>query len=274
MITFAGFHIDLDATVLARIHTLTASVTVVNPLRMLSTMLASAERSNPGCRKVVLTDRKTSFSGVDVEPVRLDIDPTLAMLSRFRAWSLFCSRADSHVAFLDSDILVCADLAHVFEDNFDVALTYRAWQVTPINAGVVFAHGGSLTRATRFYETAFERNRTDYPNKLQWAGNQETLRDMTDRADYSRSDSFIHEQCNFRVKLLPCSTYNFSTPDERMNGSYPHAKILHFKGRRKDDMIPCWERISSRTAGAVGSRFGRLLDLLPSWTRRRSTDVG
>ncbi|MEI6212365.1 MAG: hypothetical protein WCR06_12145 [bacterium] len=46
----------------------------------------------------------------------------------------------------------------------------------------------------------------------------------------------------YDLLLLPCAHYNFSTPGERMPGPYPGIPVLHFKGKRKDDMLPYWRQ--------------------------------
>jgi hypothetical protein len=244
MITFAAFYVDVTAETMDNIHKRTAGITVIDPHRFTETMFASAAHFHPGCRKVLLTDAHTAlpFAG-DIEVIRLDLDPRQPMLARSTAWLTFLQQADAHVVFLDSDILINANLDHVFAPDFDIALTYRAQAKWPINAGINFAHGQRLERARAFHQMWLDQFQARYPHEAVWGGDQDVLEELVSTADFSRSDTFRHQQHGFELLLLPCALYNFATEDQHgMTGHYPDKKVLHFKGRRKPHMFPYWQQ--------------------------------
>ena len=242
MITFVAFYIDITTETMDNIHKTTSTITVTKPYQFIQTMFASARHFHPDCGQVILTDQVTQFPNYsDTEIIHYDLDSTNPMLSRSIAWLNFLKQADTHVVFLDSDILINANLAHIFDHRFDVALTHRVDKKWPINAGINFAHGDYLDRARRFHQIWLDRFRNHYQHATVWGGDQDVLRDMFVDVDFTNLDAFIHEQENILTRFLPCSIYNFATVDQYgMTEHYPDSKVLHFKGKRKNQMIPYW----------------------------------
>ena len=73
------------------------------------------------------------------------------------------------------------------------------------------------------------------------------MRDLVDGADFTRDDTFLYRQHDFNILMLPCAEYNFSSKDEHgMSGDYPQKKVLHFKGRRKPNMLAYWARMQQK----------------------------
>jgi len=243
MITFAAFYIELSNETMAGIHQRVASITVDDPFLYMRTMFASARWFHSDCRKVVLTDRNTDLpAALDAQVIRLDLDASQPMLARALAWRTFVQRASSHVVFLDSDILINGNLDPIFQQTFDVGLTYRLQDKWPINAGINFAHADSLPGAAGFHELWLEHFSSAYAKDGVWGGDQDALRDLVNEADFTRTDSFMHHQGGYDIMMLPCAHYNFSTEDETgMTGRYPTSSVLHFKGRRKANMRPYWD---------------------------------
>jgi hypothetical protein len=242
MITFVAFYIDITTETMDNIHKRTSTITVTEPHQFLQAMFASAKHFHPDCRQVILTDQATRFPDhPDTEIIRYDLDPQNPMLSRSTAWLNFLKQVDTHTIFVDSDILINASLAHLFEQEFDVALTHRNEKKWPVNAGINFVHGDHLDKACAFYEIWLEQFRKHYKHESIWGGDQDVLRDMFSEVDFSQTDSFTHTQNDITIQFIPCVTYNFSTVDQYgMTGHYPDKKVLHFKGRRKDQMMPYW----------------------------------
>ena len=248
-ITFVTYYVDVSDQTMASIHETTSTITVTEPHRYIRTMFASAAGFHPACRQVILSDRQTRFPPhAAVEIIRLDIDPKNPMLSRSIAWLEYLRSADGHVIFLDSDILINGDLSHVFAEDFAVCLTYRAgdgkW---PINAGLNFAHGNRLGEAARFHELWLARYQAAHGDHSVWGGDQDALRALFAAVDFERSDCFTHRLGDIDIRFVPCATYNFSTDMATdMDGRYPDARALHFKGRRKPFMLPYWRQHLSR----------------------------
>jgi len=173
------------------------------------------------------------------------VDSTFPSLARSEAHAQYLSKADSHVAFLDSDVLVQGSLAPVFASDFDVALTYRALRPWPINSGVMLVNGRHLDRGRAFFERTRDLVESRYRSNHTWGGDQDALEEQVAGADCSRTDVFLHQSQGLTVLMLPCSDYNFSTPrddSDAMLGPFPDKKVLHFKGRRKASYYAYWEK--------------------------------
>jgi len=250
MITFVAFHVDLARPTLRRIRERIRSVRVLSPRRALPAVFGSAERFHPGCRKVVITDRKTRLRlPPGIEVIRMDIDPADPLYARSLGWLQLLRDSDGHHVFLDSDILLNADLAPLFEREFDVGFTYRDDETWPINIGIHFAHGERRPNAVAFHEAWLEAYGARYRTRV-WGGDQDSIRELLRGADFTRDDAFVHKANGFEVLMLPCALYNFSSRDnKRMPDHYPDRKVLHFKGRRKRDMLPYWKRYLRPGAG-------------------------
>jgi hypothetical protein len=227
------------------VHERVDSISAPDPQAFARAMFASAAHFHPRCRQVLLTDLQTAVPHLpDVDVVRLDLDTTRPMLARSIAWLAFIQQSDSHIVFLDTDILINANLDPLFARDFDVGLTYRHHRRWPINAGINFVHGDHLAGAARFHQRWLERFQTGYAHNTVWGGDQDALRDLVDEADFTRRDIFLHRQHDFEILMLPCVEYNYSSADEHgMDGDYPEKKVLHFKGRRKPNMLPYWSRM-------------------------------
>lgn len=244
-VTFVTFYLDVTDRTMAAIHETTSTITVTEPHRYIRAMFSSARRFHPACRQVILSDQHTRFPPhPDTEIIRYQLDPTNPMLSRSIAWLAYLRRAEGHVIFLDSDILINGDLAHVFAADFAVCLTYRAGdQKWPINAGLNFAHGRQLGAAADFHKRWLARYRAAHRDSSVWGGDQDALRELFAEVDFARDDCFTGRFGELDIRFIPCATYNFSTKiAEEMNGHYPDARVLHFKGRRKPFMLPYWRR--------------------------------
>ncbi len=244
-ITFVTFYMDVSERTMASIHETTSTITVTEPHRYIQTMFASARRFHPECRCLILSDERTPFPPCEeIVIIRHSLDRTQPMLARSKSWLDYLQIAESHVIFLDSDILINGDLAHVFDEDFAVALTYRAGDAKwPINAGINFAHGMHLQAAARFHRVWLSEFRAAYGDRSVWGGDQDTLRELFKAVDFARGDSFAWRLGELDIRFLPCARYNFSTSyAHEMDGHYPEAKALHFKGRRKPWMFPYWHK--------------------------------
>ena len=244
LITFVAFYMDVSAATMERIHRTTSTITVTEPQRYIQTMFASARHFHPGCHQVILTDLHTPFPPqTSAEILRLPLDARAPMLSRARAWLAYLRMATGHVIFLDNDILINGDLAHVFADEFAVALTYRDERKWPINAGINFAHGRRLADAAAFHDLWLQRYLLADEQSGVWGGDQDVLRELFAEVDFARDDSFGCCLDGMTVRFLPCARYNYSTRRAAdMSGHYPDAAVLHFKGRRKPFMLPYFQQ--------------------------------
>lgn len=257
MITFATFHADLSAATMELIRgheerTGTNSfdwsgAECPDTLRaLIQTMFASVSRMHSDHRKVILTDQGTSFEsleGVDIFRSPCSSQPALG---RSTAWVDFLRQApaDSHIVFLDYDMLIQRSLEPVFESVFDVGLTFRIHHRWPINAGIQFVHASRLERALGFYEKALATLSGKFVDWTVWCGDQWALQELV-HADFSGRSAFHHTEGGFDLLLLPGEEYNYSAEAEWhfQPGAYDAKKVLHFKGSQKPAMFDCWNRL-------------------------------
>ncbi len=255
--TFATFHSDLSAGTLAKVRRHEAENGTASfdwggadcgrtARAMIEMMFATVSLTHPGCRKIIVTDERASFEaaeGVEVFRCALGDDP-VPSLSRSIAWVEFLRQAapDSHVIFLDYDMLVLQSLEPVFVQLFDVGLTYRGdHERWPINAGIQFIHAARLKQARYLYEKALAIFQERYLDWGVWCGDQWAFREMI-QAEYRQKGPFLHREGGREVLLLPCDPYNYSPVEAWEQGDDPLAdkKVLHFKGPFKAAMYDYW----------------------------------
>lgn len=254
-ITFVSFHIDIDPEKLQILRKIALTYTYYQPEAFLDLMFDSAEQFHPGCKKIILTDLKTPINvNPDIEIKRFPIESTNVMLEIQKTRAAFLKQADpsSHYIFLDSDILLTTNLESLFEKNFDFALTTRdEYPEMPINGGIIFVHKNGIEATIDFFER-IEAEMKNIPQKLHhiWYGDQFAMRDLIGPENLEEVKSDLIQVGKWKILLLPCLIYNFSTPpDIPMNAYYPESKVLHFKGPRKVFMMAYWKNyLKSRKA--------------------------
>lgn len=249
MITFVIFHVELEE----RAGPGKALEEPCDFNELTDVAFRSATLFHPDCRKVLLTDNQTKFHlGTDVEIIRQQIDPKALMLSRMRCQLEFLEKQDprDHFVFLDSDIVLNGSLEHLFENDFEVGLTYMRSQNTertagkmPINGGLFFFKGSDKPSALHFMQKVFSRYLNETVEGYEhWWGDQNALMDFIGRDSFyqRKSDSFTVE--GIRIRLFPKEEYNFSPRNQmkRIWRPFSKEKVLHFRGARKRLMMPYW----------------------------------
>jgi hypothetical protein len=246
VISVVAFHMDVPEAISRQIRDVFTSVTLLPPHQILEALIGSVSRAMPACEKFILTDESTLIpANIDAQILRFPLPSDRLMESRMFAWRNFLLQNQGHVLFLDSDILVQADLTDIFRHPFDAALTYRHEMRWPINAGVVGFHAERPKQRVDFMDRCIHIYRTKYSHAGAWGGDQDALREMVAGVDLRQDDVFHARTNGFDILFLPCAHYNFSTSDEAMDGDYPDKAILHYKGRRKYAMLPAWQRIQT-----------------------------
>lgn len=125
---------------------------------------------------------------------------------------------------VDTDVIIRQDVRNVWDD-FDVALTDRAWphlpqpeevyRTMPFNTGVAFSRGYAFWRDVLKVWRATE-------NK-DWLSEQRAVWQVVRTGQY-------------RVKILDGMTYNY--PPKNQTDTLQNVAIAHYKGPRKEWM-PC-----------------------------------
>ena len=172
-----------------------------------------------GYELVQMTDEETpAIEGCSV--VRLPWDKTKLMTYRLLH---LAELGEPELCVLDTDIIVRRDLSAVWGLPFDVALTRRGAtldtngqdvaKAMPYNSGVMFC------REPMFWKRAHTIC-AGYPEKFQtWYGDQLAIKQAAP---------------GFDLLELDVAAWNYPP---KFEGDYPDtARVLHFKGRRKDWM--------------------------------------
>ena len=244
-LTFATFYIDISEEVKQSILAIEPSFTIHKEFQLLQAFFASARRFHPDCRTVILTDLKTVINlSADIEIMRFDVDNRLVGFSRTLAQKAFLKQTTppESVLFLDYDMLIQSNLDAMFQQPFDVALTYRRHPV-PINGGFIAIHGDGYEGGLAFMEKMVTISHQK-PQYYTWFGNQRALVRSVGVNNFFDRTSDLIEVDHIRILFLPGELYNFSTPDDvAMDGDYPDKKILHFKGRRKEYLLDYFKKM-------------------------------
>jgi len=257
---FVAFHVEPGESALAKLARTRRTSDAPSDYRLLLEILfSSALLFHPDAVTALLSDERTQFRPrlTNASLLRLPVDPTRVMFSRLVGQIDYLRNhaGASPVVFLDSDVIVNADLRPLLAEEFDVALTYRDHARTPLNGGVVIARGES---AVRFLERVRSIYAEQFSSARLWWGDQRALIAAIghDRFEHRESDTI--EIDGSRIRLLPCDEYNFSPPnDERAIAQELGDKfILHFKGDRKRLMPLYWERYLDKGRSSASQGAG------------------
>jgi alpha-N-acetylglucosamine transferase len=183
-------------------------------------MVASVRAAMPHARIVQMTDYDTKkVIGVD-EVVRKHWDQKFLMPYRLLHLTEFPA---VNAIFLDADVVVQKDLSRLFQDEFDIGLTYRdetdpslrksplAHEMMPFNAGVM------LSRASgREFWVEAHRLCLSMPDERQdWFGDQLAIKEVAARTP-------------LRIKQYPCALFNYSP--SQWGEDLSEKFVIHYKG--------------------------------------------
>lgn len=226
-------------------------------MRMLDLLFRSVRMFHPGAPCTLLTSPTTAVAGIRGRVRRVDcpVDHAKLMLSRARAQLAHVEASDfaRPIVLLDSDILLRASMAPLFDADFDVALTWRPSAAMPINGGLIVLNNRRPDTARAFCRrfVACYASRYSAGGNDGWYGDQHALREIVGLTaqELPRTARIDRDGC--RLLLLPCDRWNFS-PDNRLAAiadGLPDKVVLHFKGQRKRLMEPFWSTfLAPRTA--------------------------
>ncbi len=189
--------------------------------------------------KTLLVGSKVDADYDDYLPIE-NAEPNLAV------WILYARQCylespyfDCNTVFIDPDVLAVRPIDDLFEEDFDIAVTERQMDDQPINMGVMFVKPENREKIIAFYQDMRVKAKS-YPfNKQRWFGDQMALNDLL--VEY-------HDRpCDMKVLRVPCDVFNASpcmekTPEkmERNRWMAENARLLHFKGYRKNMMPEVW----------------------------------
>lgn len=214
--------------------------------RLIRLMSRSVRLLYPNSSLTLLTDARTANSGLSLpgRQVINEVKPENLMLERAVAQHRYVLASDmsAPIVLLDSDILLNGSLENVFQQTFDVALTWRPHDEMPINGGFLILNNVRPEASKEFFSRFLSIYRKKYAAQAGWFGDQLALRDCVGLRADNMSEREIIERDGCRVLLLPCSTYNFAPVNRYRSicSRLPEKVVLHFKGQRKRLMAAFW----------------------------------
>lgn len=241
-------------------------------LQLVDLMFRSALRTHPGARATILTDHTTDLSRLTTpftrseHPVRAEslmLDRTLAQLAFVEA-----APPARGIVLLDSDMLVTGSLQHLFDEDFDVALTWRDNPLMPINGGLILVQQRRASATRSFFERYLALYRERYAAESGWYGDQFALRDLVGIPNDAYPRNTLIDRDGIRVRLLPCAEYNFSPRNRTRSVIRPlrGPRVLHFNGSRKR-LMPLYWNAHLSGHGAAG-------EIARHYLRRRLRRLG
>lgn len=183
----------------------------------LAVMLQSVRRAMPGIEVTHYTDLTTAAAdGADYVNRRNALPLGLASVDA-------CASVAGEWLWIDTDVVVQADVRHVFDQPFDVAVADRrgtvrnrdlgtkCLKVMPFNKGVVFS------RSRPFWQAVLKRMESLSGKRQGWMGDQQAMCDVIAAGA-------------FDVVVLE-SRYNY--PPHREDEDVSGQAITHYKGKSR-----------------------------------------
>lgn len=201
-------------------------------------MVASVRAAMPAASIVQMSDYETKqVNGVD-QVVRKPWDHKYMMPYRLSHLADF---AAERVIFLDADVVVRKDLTPLFDDEFDVALTYRdesdpslrkspeAYELMPFNTGVMLSRESGRPFWAESYQSCLKMPQ----DSRTWYGDQLAIKEVAARTP-------------LKVGRYPCALYNYSP--SRVDEDLGEKFVVHYKGEtRKAWMQDQWAHLLQRS---------------------------
>lgn len=185
--------------------------------------LQKATAEHFGHAHTVVTDAELS----GFETLRANLSPHLmpAMLDGVLARLHNRDQQDRSLVLVDADVLIARDLAPAFAScNFELGLTRRVHDKSPINNGAMFVLRGAQWLAADFFQKARDRCGTH------WGADQEAISAVA--APVPVDDNVVELRGPLRVGFL-CMKQYAAVPKERGKRHHGSPFTVHFKGDTK-----------------------------------------
>jgi hypothetical protein len=240
-IDLVAFHVDMP-TAPSGIHD------AIDYIKTLQLTFSAAAIKAPLARRIILTDNATEFpEGIGAhEIIRLALDKSALMYERMRLQLAYLqARPDGRASVLmDTDVVINRDPAGIFNQEFDIGLTWRTgFPDAPFNGGLIFVGPGRqgmsfFTDAIACYDNlAAARGLAEFFNGSlkAWWGDQFALAALAGYREFGQrlSDGVLVNEVV--VAYLPCDQFN-TTLDPGINYELDDLRrkyAIHFKGNRK-----------------------------------------
>lgn len=243
---FATFHANVESAESNDLPHPNTNLKNLEYIHQIEILFKSVNLFHPQSDLYVLTSPKTDLEALEMHYERLnyEIDPKTLMLSRSLAQQNMIHRYDFSlpVVLIDSDILINGHLNTIFEQDFDVALTWRSNINMPINGGLMILNNRRPEVTRQFFDDFVALYQDKYIDGATWYGDQLALRDICAASHEEMGDRNVIEVNGCKILFLPCDQYNFSPENYWRAVIDPITKslILHFKGNRKRLMNAYW----------------------------------
>ena len=230
---------------------------------MIEMAASSIRLTYPEAEISLLSNLRNSETGLpdSIHTHLVDADFDKLVLSKIREYKAFLDRtaSEGYVVFCDPDMLVLRRFDKLFKkDDFDIAVTLRNYhdgeRGAPINAGFYLINMRAKDRIRNLFKNYVQAIEDLPESEHLWNGDQTALARILGAPLIDLARPCSAEWNDIRLKYLPVRIYN-NTPGPRQLKYHifdRSARILHFKGSRKDSMETYYRLY-------VKSMFGRLL---------------
>ena len=253
MITFVVHFVKLTPKMNEKIRIARTSLTekkmpqVFNPEVLINAQFKSIKKFHPNSEYILLTDLKTNL---DLDPkikiIRQAMETDYLDYESFKAKTSFLKKTQlkTHFIFLDWDMLLQANLDHIFDSGDDLYFTFRDLLPMPINDGFIGVKGGNLERTYDFFDFLLERYRQFSSFKFySWYGLQLVLKHFFLNKILvllREKKELVFNLPDFKIRFLDGSIYNYNPAIQAINKLYPNKKIVHFSKSKKKLMNAYW----------------------------------
>lgn len=138
-----------------------------------------------------------------------------------------------HIVFVDYDVLVASSLNNAFRDTFDLGLTHRINEKSPVNNGVMYVNKDGAAKALKFFEKALERC------EEHWGGDQEAI---SCAAHPVPDEDCIEVRKDITIAFLNMRKYA-AVPKVKDKRHDIRPYCVHFKGDIKDWMLSYFDNV-------------------------------
>ena len=144
---------------------------------------------------------------------------------------------------VDIDILFQRDPSVLFDNKFDIGLTYNNDpSLHSFNAGVILVDSYRHFAIDKYFGNLLNHIENYEMDQQQWYGDQQAMADVLGEYSYQEWYPRVFDRTydEIRYRFWPVDTWNYSFPlDSKNNPIYKvsrEAGIIHFKGERKGFM--------------------------------------
>lgn len=230
--------------------------------KLIKIMIESVRQNINGCVIVQLTDDLTPANCACDLTVRIGEPPEYLMPARMEYQYKYLHdyvEYNEHVIFIDPDVIVQHDLAHIFLDDFDVGVTWKnnfsnAPHNMPFNNGIMFIK--NTEKSQEFFQRAWVMVESAPKEIKTWYGDQLAMRDIIGVTNFENRTTDFLENDGIKFKLLPCDKYNYSPKGDELYRAglnlencesltrLQSKQVIHFTGGLKMGMHHYWTVLS------------------------------